>query len=131
MASIEHSILEYLFVDQPRLDTYFEQISDPVAYDKVPVWKVVLGLTGLSAEKTQSRLGRGYTNHEKLTRLVRYLKDKEQLAAERAAHPSNYEKPFTLESMTARRAHIPIREDSPTFQGLDIYYSWYKSDDRP
>ena len=121
MLSHEHSIAEYLFIDQPRLDTYFEQISDPVAYDKVPVWKVVLGLTGLSAETTQSRLGRAYTNHEKLTRLVRYLKDKEQLGTGRVAHPFHYDKPFTLESMTARRAHIPIRKESPSFQGLSIW----------
>ena len=29
-------ITEYIYVNGPRLDAYFEQISSPVAYDKVP-----------------------------------------------------------------------------------------------
>jgi hypothetical protein len=30
------SIREYIFINDRRLNTYFDQISDPVSYDKVP-----------------------------------------------------------------------------------------------
>ncbi len=30
------ALVEYLYVDDKRLDSYFEQISSPVTYDKVP-----------------------------------------------------------------------------------------------
>ncbi len=33
-------LVEYLYVDERRLDAYFEQISSPVTYDKVLVWEV-------------------------------------------------------------------------------------------
>jgi hypothetical protein len=42
-------LTEYLYCDEHSLDSYFEQISHPVAYDKVPVWKAALSLTGPTA----------------------------------------------------------------------------------
>jgi hypothetical protein len=38
------SLSEYLYIDRKRLEMYFEQMSSPVTYDKVSVWKVALGL---------------------------------------------------------------------------------------
>jgi len=66
-------IADYLYVDRGRMDSYFEQIGGPVKYDKVPVWKVALGLTGPSAEGTQERVGRPFTEHEKLSKLATVL----------------------------------------------------------
>lgn len=37
-------LAEFLFTDDARLDSYFEQIAAPVMYDKVPVWKASLSL---------------------------------------------------------------------------------------
>ena len=34
------ALVKYLYVDERRLDAYFEQISSPVTYDKVLVWEV-------------------------------------------------------------------------------------------
>ena len=51
------SLIEYIYIDKSRIDGYFEQISDPVRYDKVPVWNASLGLTGPRAEASQTRQG--------------------------------------------------------------------------
>ncbi|MBB4367597.1 hypothetical protein GGD63_000366 [Bradyrhizobium sp. cir1] len=66
-------IADYLYVDRGRMDSYFEQVAGPVKYDKVPIWKVALGLGGPSAESTQQRVGRPFTEHEKLSRLAAVL----------------------------------------------------------
>lgn len=72
------NLVEYLYVDQKRLNSYFDQISEsPVAYDKVPTWKGGVGLTKLGTEVTQSRYARPFTTHEKIKQLLKYLKDKE------------------------------------------------------
>lgn len=130
MFSGKHAIIEYLYIDQARLNSYFEQISDPVAYDKVPHWKVALGLTGPKTEAMQARPGRAYTRHEKLKKLLTYLKDRRQLSTRRLAHLLDEETQFTIESMDARRAHIPARKGIPNFDGLNIWVS-PKSDPQP
>ena len=73
---------EYLYVDQVRLDAYFEQISDPIAYDKVPVWKAGLTLTGPAAENQQARFARPFTRVEKIRRLLRFLQTNQQASRE-------------------------------------------------
>ena len=41
------TLVDYLYVDEDRLDSYIEQFSSPVVYDKIPAWKCPLGLRGL------------------------------------------------------------------------------------
>jgi hypothetical protein len=49
-----NELTEYLYVDEQRLNSYFDQITEhPVAYDKIPTWKASLSITGPSAEGTQ------------------------------------------------------------------------------
>lgn len=68
-------LIEYIYVDHKRLDSYFEQISEsPIAYDKVPTWKGGVGLTNLGSEVTQGRYPRPFTTHEKFSSLLEYLK---------------------------------------------------------
>lgn len=69
----DKELVEYIYIDKKRLNNYFEQFSSPVNFDKVPVWKTVLGLTGPKAEATQARPGRPFTDHEKILKLVEYL----------------------------------------------------------
>lgn len=73
------SLKEYLYLDRRRIDSYFEQISGPVVYEKVPTLKVSLSLSGPSAEGLQTRPERPYTVTEKLEKLLNYLQETKQL----------------------------------------------------
>ena len=101
-------IIEYLFLDKPRIERYFHQLSSPVHYDKVPVWKVALGLTGPSIEGTQSRKGREFTFQEKLDAFLGHLQSERLISSVRPsfAQSSDSETPFVTESLWARRARI-------------------------
>jgi hypothetical protein len=55
------ALVEYLYVDDKRLDSYFEQISSPVTYDKVPEWNAEIGLTGPKGGGKQVRFARPFT----------------------------------------------------------------------
>jgi hypothetical protein len=105
----EHGLVEYLYIDEARIDSYFEQISDPVKYDKVPVWKSGLALTGISVEAAQSRPQRPFTMHEKIITLRRYLQNEKLLADRREVElhwreqGGTLEKPYFSERISARR----------------------------
>lgn len=111
------TVTEYLYVDQRRVDSYFEQVSDPVKYDKVPIWKMALGLAGPSTEGTQSRPGRAFTQHEKITELLKRL----------AGGPSSRvsrrrDSEFAVACLSAVRAFIPSRSTGAgDFPGLAIW----------
>jgi hypothetical protein len=103
-------MFEYLYVDTPRLDRYYDQISSPVQYDKVPVWKVAFGLAGPSVEATQQRSGRAPSLHEKIQKFIDYVQDHDLAGCERTSlfshRKPNADRPFIVESITARRAHL-------------------------
>lgn len=100
-------LIEYLFVDQPRIERYFQQLSAPVQYDKLPVWKVALGITGPSVEGSQSRPGREFSFNEKLQKVLSHMKSEALLSNTRpdllGRPPSQ---PFVNEILLARRARI-------------------------
>jgi hypothetical protein len=93
-------IAEYLYMDHARVNSYFEQVSSPVNYDKIPVWKVALGLAGPSVESTQQRSARPFTEHEKLSKLATALP---------RAGPESL---FGLSTGQARRATISLEKDN-------------------
>lgn len=100
---------EYLFVDGARIDSYFEQISEPVKYDKVPIWKLAFGLGGPKVESTQNRTGRQYTRHEKISEIVRFVKQ-------------NGSPEFVLSSFIAQKAFLPPKiAKLKFFAGLSIW----------
>lgn len=121
----EAALTDYVYCDQPRLDSYFEQISETVAYDKVPVWKAGLSFTGLTAEGTQIRPGRQFTMHEKVQRLVEHLRANDLVASGRLTdwRQGPDDGPFRVEAMSARRATIPTRASVPGFPGLGLWVS--------
>lgn len=124
------ALVEYLYIDERRLDSYFEQISpSPVAYDKVPTWEASITLTSPGAKGTQSRFGRPFTAHEKITQLVEYL-EKKRLVYKPANGGTSVaqippytgeSKDFTLASFRATRAFIPSNPKLPTFKGLGLW----------
>jgi len=122
-------LAEYLYLDECRLDSYFEQVSSTVAYDKVPVWNVALGLMGLSAEARQARHARPFTKHEKIRVLCDYLEKKCLVCNGRPQDEGDYYV-FRLEKCVARRMHIPPQAgiEGP-FGGLALWVSNFEGHD--
>jgi hypothetical protein len=98
---------EYLYIDRARLDSYFEQISTPVTYDKVPIWKTAIALTGPSAEGQQARFARPFTQHEKIQRVREYL------------HGNTW--PFATLVGTASRVTVPANAGYSRLRGLALW----------
>ena len=97
-------LAEYLFLDEPRIERYFQQISAPVRYDKLPVWKVALGLTGPSVEGTQSRPAREFSLNEKIEEVVRHMESEDLI--DHITLGRTDDKPFQSQTLSARRARI-------------------------
>lgn len=112
------AVAEYTFIDRRRVDSYFEQLSSPILHDKVPLWKIAVGLKGLSLERSESTAPRPATDHEKISLLVSRLVERPGGPPARAD--------FALETLLGRRAFIPAaawRSDSlPGFRGLAIWF---------
>jgi len=67
------AIVEYLYVDEARLNSYVSQIEGGlVSYDKVPIYDAELSFTGPKAKATQQRFPREKTTHEKIEVLRSY-----------------------------------------------------------
>jgi hypothetical protein len=107
-------LTEYLFLDEPRIERYFQQLSAPVRYDKLPVWKVALGLTGPSVEGTQSRPGREFSFNEKLEEVVTHMESEGLIGTSRHSLRNRDDKPFVRETLFARRARIERKEKTLT-----------------
>jgi hypothetical protein len=111
-------MIEYLYVDSRRLDNYFEQISSPVVFDKVPTWSVELSLIGPKAGGTQTRQGRAPTSQEKIERFVDYIRSNNLTTPERPSFFKNpllnqrLEKLFVIETLIARRVSIKYNDEN-------------------
>lgn len=64
---------EFIYVDRPRLDMYFEQVSDPLKKQKVPEWSASLSFAGPTAVGAQKIQLRPYTVTERIGALLEYL----------------------------------------------------------
>lgn len=103
---------EYLYVDQPRLDQYAEQIfPSGVVIEKNREWSVGLGLTGPNAGAKQSERTRPMTTQEKIDLVLQHLTQSAELKNGRPVeHPEDSE--FVLEQCDAARVLVPRPVDS-------------------
>jgi hypothetical protein len=104
-------INEYIYVDVARVESYFLQVSDPVKYEKVPIWKVAFGISGPKVEGTQNQNGREFTQHEKIVKLAVCLSESK----------SN---DFCLQRLKARRALLPLTITSQKDKSLAMWICW-------
>jgi hypothetical protein len=119
-------LTDYLYRDKRRIEGFFEQVSDPVKYDKVPVWKAALSLTGPTAEATQSRTQRAFTDHEKVLALVEYLSKENLIDFDGRTNRSRGRDPnmFRIEMMSARRTEIkPGTLSADTTRTINLWVS--------
>jgi hypothetical protein len=131
------SLVDYLYVDHRRLDSYVEQIGSPVTYDKVPVWSAGISLTGPKAEGTQQRFARPLTTHERVRMLLdhltgtRFLSDVrpysepiDEHGRQRIHEQHRYGSYFVLETWSAVRMIIPATTSrTADFHGLGLWIS--------
>jgi len=109
----QRMLTEYLYVDQQRLDAYFDQISGPVQYDKVPVWKAEASILGLKTEGSQARFARPFTSHEKVSTLLGFLRERNLLKTPvflQGSPPDDSE--FVLAKCAATRLALPLSKIS-------------------
>jgi hypothetical protein len=106
-------VVEYLFVDERRLRSYLDQ-----------VWPTV--------SEAPAGAGHGLTTHECVVRLWSYLQRYNLAVPYRPRRPYEREilkNRLRMETMTARRAHIPVTEQAPTFPGLNLWVSVHPDDE--
>lgn len=99
-------LLDYLYIDRPRLTSYAEQIRATMSSTKQPQWKVALGLAGPSVEVQQTATARAANDHELIQSVTRHLKKSGQLRTTRPLSSQDAEAgsvAFVLESMKARK----------------------------
>jgi serine/threonine protein kinase len=106
-------VVEYLFVDQRRLQSYLDQ-----------VWPTV----------SEAPFGAGHrlTTHECVVRLSSYLQRNNLAVPYRPRRPFEREveeNRLRIETMTARQAHIPVTEQAPAFPGLNLWVSVHPDDE--
>ena len=110
------SLIEYLYQDKKRINSYLEQVSSPVTYDRVPVWKTIISLTP-KAELAQNRISRPLTDPEKITKILEHLNKQESPA------------PFALIQMLAKKIIVPLRKESNS-EGNLVFWINSKQDKR-
>lgn len=136
MSNTDSELVEYLFVDTTRLDSYLEQCAGPTVYDKVPVWTVEGSILGPKATTQQARVPRMRTLHEKVTLLRQHLAERGLVSSER---PKSYmgsfadgeyrQRPvFCAETILARRVSIPSRQSEERKSGFALWASVEKED---
>jgi hypothetical protein len=120
-------IIEYLYIDHNRLNSYFEQISNPQNVGRVLNYEVGLKPLPFAEIKTNVHL-REYTTYEKIKKLMEYLKEND-LIATKIPYPRDLNqraaknKIFATGQFEANRIFIPPNEKIDNFNGLAIWYS--------
>ena len=130
------ALREYLYIDEKRLNSYFEQISKtPVTYDKIPILETNFGLPSLfRAVLKQSRFGRSTTNHEKIHMLDDYLRRNNSLKEVEHTRALGYSfhdihpKKFCSVVFEAIKIIIPEKSDEKHMRMLKSLNLWMSLD---
>lgn len=134
MGGVYVALVEYIYIDRIRLDSYFQQISSPNTFDKVPSWKVSFSLIGPGVEGTQSPNARPYTDHEKVIAVLDNLYTSSNTCPPEFNPYTN----FVFESLDATPVLIPtkditrLRRDAVTLMGgnAEGHHGWLSLSDR-
>ncbi|MCA1368048.1 hypothetical protein I6F15_11610 [Bradyrhizobium sp. BRP14] len=102
-------LVEYVYCDERRLDSYLQQFRSPVHYDSRLAFKVGISLTGPTGEGGLTSQGRALTRHEKVEAFTNYAVERELISGVRPSLSNEREKPFIDETFTARRCAIAFQ----------------------
>ena len=118
-------LLEYIFVDVQRLESYIAQIEGMVKYNRIPTWSAGLSIIGPTANASLQKSARKWTYHEMITHLLNHLKKTKQLDTERESIAFRGEVLFCLETCVARKVLFPsdIIADIPGIKELALWIS--------
>jgi len=97
-------LVEYLYYDEKRLDSYLEQFASPVHFEKFSQWKASLNLAGPGAEGTQVGFARPLTKHEKVEGVIKFIVDQQLIAGDPERTDTDQ---FVDLTIRARRFAIP------------------------
>lgn len=105
------SIKEFVYVDEIRLNKYFEQISPPEKTESLITKNLKTGITNLGVDINENIRTRNYTTYEKILMVEDYLKRNKQLLDGRTNKIYTFENkgPFIKETITAQRIYLPPR----------------------
>jgi len=112
-------LMEYLFVDISRLESYISQIKGAVKYDKVPTLGASISFAGPLVNYSRAKIPLKWTYHEMIIELVDYLEKSGKLDKERYGLDFIPTKNFCIESCTLRKVIIPQKKD----KGLTLWIS--------
>lgn len=117
-------------MDEERLNSYFEQVSDPVTYDEVHEMRSKASMTGLSLTQRVGKSGRPHTVNEKISTFVEFLEQEEIITTHRPItslpkYSPTSDKFFRLERMTAKRGRIPSPKNNDSVDALWVWVSEY------
>ncbi|MBE0580069.1 hypothetical protein [Devosia sp.] len=98
-------MVDYLYYDDRRLDSYIEQFASPVTFDKFAEWTASLSLAGPNGEGKQTGHARPLTKHEKVEEVTQFLVDKDLVQGRPCGRQR--ELAFVDDTFSARRFFIP------------------------
>src|SRR4030095_3412210 len=115
-------IREYLYIDNPRLSIYAEQVAGPVKRDKIPEWNARLSLTGPSAGASQKVESRPHSVTEKIELLTEYLRNNDLMVEGQDAFVKKFysgrnslDGPvFVMDKLLAARVRVPGLPGTPS-----------------
>jgi len=109
------TLVEYLFVDDVRLDSYVEQVAGPTTVDTVPTYGGTLSLRGPAISASTQREARPWTRHEKIELLLDFLRSNGTLRTHRPSKARREHDGFVIESCCGTRAVLPSSEATREF----------------
>ena len=114
-------LMEYLFVDIIRLESYISQIKGAVKYDKVPTLAASISATGPQIKFSRSKIPLKWTYHEMIMELLDYLEKSDKMDKERYDPEvlGGSSKPFCHETCIVRKVIIPRKKN----KGLTLWIS--------
>ncbi|WP_340202658.1 hypothetical protein [Ascidiimonas sp. W6] len=118
----KEKILEYLYIDESRLDKYFQQFSSPEKTEKSILKKFKLGITNAGFEINQSKRKREYTLIEKIEMFEKHITKHKQLNHGRPNDRKrwNSTKVFVKENIIAQKVYLAPSENKVN-NGLNIW----------
>lgn len=121
------SLIEYLYVDELRLSTYFEQILSTDT-DNKSIVNNRIELLNSGAEATQARRTYSFTTHEKISIFLKYLEKQNLVDVGRITKKQLFDtqaNSFRLEKCSAIKVLIPVGSEfsSFPFKGLRLWIS--------